>query len=77
MLLELNDPAAALAEFEAGLQTEPNRFRTLYGAATAARLSGKDDLSRKHFSALLKVCESADQPGRSELLEAKRAVSAN
>jgi tetratricopeptide (TPR) repeat protein len=77
MLLELNEPSAALAEFEAGLMTEPNRFRTLYGAATAARLGGKDELSRKYFGELLKVCEKADQPGRPEILEAKRALSGN
>jgi hypothetical protein len=77
MLLELNEPSTALAEFEAGLKTEPNRFRTLYGAATAARLSGKVDLSRKYFGELLKICENADQPGRPEIQEAKRALSAD
>jgi tetratricopeptide (TPR) repeat protein len=77
MLLELNEPSTALAEFEAGLQTEPNRFRTLYGAATAARVGGKEDLSRKYFGELLKVCEKADQPGRPEIQEAKRALSAD
>lgn len=77
MLLELDEPAAALAEFEAGLKTEPNRFRTLYGAATAARLSGKGDLSRKYFAELVKICEDADQPGRPEIQEAQRTLPTN
>jgi hypothetical protein len=33
MLLEMKQSAAALKEFEAAMQKEPNRFRGLYGAA--------------------------------------------
>ena len=33
MLLQLNQPADALKEFEATLKKEPNRFRALSGAA--------------------------------------------
>jgi hypothetical protein len=40
MLLEMNQPAQALKEFEASHLKEPNRFRGLYGAARAAELSG-------------------------------------
>ncbi|MFN2498096.1 MAG: hypothetical protein ABR557_03315, partial [Pyrinomonadaceae bacterium] len=38
LLLELKQPAAALQEFEVSLQSAPNRFNGLYGAARAARL---------------------------------------
>ncbi len=77
MLLEMNEPAQALKQFEATLEKEPNRFRALYGAARAAQLSGNRKASHKYFSELLKVCEHADNPGRAEILEAKRAVSGN
>jgi len=40
MLLELKQPAQAMAEFEATLSTAPNRFNSLSGAARAAKLSG-------------------------------------
>jgi tetratricopeptide (TPR) repeat protein len=70
MLLQLNEPAQALEQFEATLKKEPGRFRALYGAARAAQLSGKRDESQGHFQELLKVCVRADRPGRLELAEA-------
>jgi tetratricopeptide (TPR) repeat protein len=77
MLLEFNQPAQALEQFEATLKKEPNRFRALYGAARAAQLSGSRETSRKYFAELLKICELADKPGRLELLEANKAVLGN
>jgi hypothetical protein len=77
MLLEINQPAQALEQFEATLKKEPNRFRALHGAARAAQLSGNHEASRKYFAELLKVCERADKPGRAEVLEANKAVVGN
>src|SRR5262249_57166903 len=77
MLLEMNEPAEALEQFEATLKKEPGRFRALYGAARAAKLSGSREVSRRYFRELLKVCGHADKPGRAEILEAKRAISQN
>src|SRR5450631_1151811 len=77
MLLEMNEPGQALAQFEATLTKEPGRFRALYGAAHAAQLSGSRDTSQRYFRDLLKVCDRADKPGRSEIIEAKRALSRN
>jgi hypothetical protein len=77
MLLELNQPAQALEQFEATLKKEPNRFRALYGAARSAHLSGNREASRKYFAELLQICEHADKPGRAEVQEANKAVSAN
>jgi tetratricopeptide (TPR) repeat protein len=37
MLLQMNEPAQALEQFEAMLKKEPGRFRALYGAARAAQ----------------------------------------
>jgi hypothetical protein len=74
MLLQVHEPAQALEQFEATLKKEPRRFRSLYGAAHAAQLSGSRDTSRKYFSELLKVCAHADKRARSELVEAERAI---
>jgi len=74
MLLEMNEPAQALEQFEATLKKEPGRFRALYGAAHAAQLSGSLNKSQRYFGELLTVCDRADKPGRSELAEAKRAT---
>jgi len=71
LLLELNQPADALKEFEATLVKEPNRFRSLYGAAEAAKQMGNRPTERLYFQKLLKVAEGADQPGRPELKEAR------
>ena len=47
LLLELNQPAAALVEYRAMLNTDPNRFRSLLGEARAAKQTGdSDDRSR-------------------------------
>jgi tetratricopeptide (TPR) repeat protein len=70
MLLELNEPARALEQFEATLKKEPGRFRALYGAAHAAQLGGNPEVSQRYFRELLKVCSRADRPGRSEITEA-------
>jgi hypothetical protein len=77
MLLEMNEPAQALEQFEATLKKEPGRLRALYGAAHAAQLSGNRDGSQRYFRELLKVCRRADKPGRSEVLEAERAILQN
>jgi hypothetical protein len=71
LLLELKRPAEALEEFEATLTREPNRFRSLYGAAEAAKLAGDRQTAQTHFKKLLTVAERADHPGRRELDEAR------
>ncbi len=75
MLLEMNRPALALAQFEATLKKEPRRFRSLYGAARAAQLSGNRALSQVYFSELLTVCAHADKPGRPEIREARQMLA--
>ena len=76
MLLQLEQPAEALKEFEATMKKEPNRFRAVYGAAKSAALSGNRAKARAYYGQLLKICERADTPGRPELIEARAFVSA-
>ncbi len=71
LLLELKRPSEALKEFETTLTKEPNRFRSLYGAAESAKLAGDRQTAQKYFRQLLKVADRADQPGRPELVEAR------
>ena len=75
MLLQANEPAQALEQFEATLKQEPGRLRALYGAAHSAQLSGSRDTSQRYFREVLKVCGRADKPGIFEIREAEQAIS--
>jgi hypothetical protein len=75
MLLEMGEPGEALEQFEGTLKKEPRRFRSLYGAAHAAQLSGSRATSQKYFRELLRVCANPDKPGRAELKEARDALA--
>jgi len=74
MFLATNQPALALAQFEATLKREPRRLRALYGAGRAAQLAGRPDLSRTYFRELLRTCEERDRPGRQDFLQAEKAL---
>lgn len=75
LLLELHEPSQAVSEFEKALKNEPNRFRSLAGAARAAAAAGDPAASRRYYSQLVKVCARADQPGRPDLADARRVTS--
>ena len=70
MLLETNHPAQALAEYEADLKFNPNRFNGLYGAARAAEASGKTAKANQYYAQLVKVCEGS-RSDRPELAKAR------
>ncbi len=70
LLLELNQPAAALKEYEQVLRTDPNRFRSLLGKARAAKQSGDAVTSREAYQKLAALSKS-DGSERPELSEAK------
>jgi tetratricopeptide (TPR) repeat protein len=70
LLLELKQPAAALAEFETSLRTAPERFNGLYGAARAATLAADQKKARSYYEKLLALTRQADTP-RPEIAEAK------
>jgi tetratricopeptide (TPR) repeat protein len=56
LLLEMNRPEGALAEYEAQLKINPNRFNSLYGAGRAAEMAKQTDKATSYFRQLLKVC---------------------
>jgi hypothetical protein len=72
MLIELKRPAEALAELEAVMQKEPNRFRTLSLGARAASLAGDETKAKQYSARLVQMCVKADANGRPELEEARK-----
>jgi hypothetical protein len=73
LLAEHGDPAGALAAYETTLEREPNRARTLVGAARAARASGRSDLARDYYRALLELMDPTSE--RPELREANQFLA--
>jgi tetratricopeptide (TPR) repeat protein len=69
LLLVHQEPAQALAAYEATLAHEPNRARTLTGAARAARAAGRPEASAKYYGMLVALMDP--QSGRPELAEAR------
>jgi tetratricopeptide (TPR) repeat protein len=69
LLFELNDPAAALKEYEQSLRTDRNRFRSVLGVARAAKQTGDTPKAREAYEKLVTIA-SADTD-RPELAEAK------
>jgi len=74
MLLDMNRPQEALAEYETDLKFNPNRFDALYGAAHAAEVAGKHDQANTYYSELLHVCAGSNSD-RPELSHARQLVA--
>ena len=70
LLLELNEPGAALKEYEQALRNDPNRFRSILGRARAAKQLGDIAASRDAYQKLVALSTSAVSE-RPELSEAK------
>ena len=73
LLLELNQPAAALKEFEASFRNTPDRFNGLYGAARAAKMAGDQKAAKAYYTRLLALAREADST-RSEIDEARAFI---
>jgi tetratricopeptide (TPR) repeat protein len=75
MLLDMNKPKEALAEYEISLKTDPNRFNGLAGAAQAAEKLSLKEKASGFYAQLLKNCQgiASDRP---ELARAKTLVAA-
>ncbi len=74
MLLEMNQPHAALVEFQREIATEPNRYRAIANAARAAELSGDRQMARALAGQLLQLTAKHDTE-RPELLQAQVLLS--
>ena len=74
LLLELKQPAPALAAFEQSQKNDPNRFRNVYGAARAAELAGDRKKASAFYAKLLAqvgTTQVGTAVGRSEIEHAR------
>lgn len=69
LLFEMELSGQALGEYERSLKTDPNRFRSVYGAAKAAERSGDAAKAGIYYRQLTALGSGADTP-RPELEEA-------
>ena len=60
LLLESNQPAKALAEYESALRSSPGRFNATYGAAHAAELAGNPEKAATSYRALVELAKEGD-----------------
>jgi tetratricopeptide (TPR) repeat protein len=60
MLMELGQPAQALAEYERSLKRDPNRFRAIYGAGRAAEAAGNAAAARDYYHKLGELTAKRD-----------------
>lgn len=74
LLLEMKRPDQALAEYEADLKFNPNRFDGLYGAARAAEMAGKTEKANTYYAQVLKLCDGSNSD-RPELTRAKALLA--
>jgi tetratricopeptide (TPR) repeat protein len=77
MLLELNRPQEALAEYEKSMKIDPNRFNELAGAAQAAELSHQPAKANTFYAQLLKNCDDGKYSDRPALRSAKMVLAKN
>src|SRR6266481_998044 len=75
MLMGMQKPQEAFAEYETSLRTDPNRFNGLYGAAQAAEMTHQKDKAAAYYAQLLKNCNGS-MSDRPELAQAKTLLAA-
>jgi tetratricopeptide (TPR) repeat protein len=73
LLQEQGHPEAAVVEYETVLKTAPNRFNTLWGAATSAEMAGNAAAAAKYFRKLAEIGVGNERP---ELKTARTKVEA-
>ncbi len=71
MLLSINQPKEALAEYEISLKHSPNRLNGLYGAGRAAETAGDKTKAEFYYAALLNSTNNGDNSARPEFAHAK------
>lgn len=77
MLVTLNQPESALAEYERSMKIDPNRFNGLAGAAHAAELAHQPAKANTYYAQLLKNCDDGKHSDRPQLRRAKTELAKN
>ncbi len=75
MLMSIGDHAGARAAYEATLLKEPNRFRAVAGAASAALAAGDRAAARVQYRALLGLARPEELAARPVLARARGVVA--
>jgi tetratricopeptide (TPR) repeat protein len=70
LLLATGQPKAALAEYARALKQTPNRYRGLYGAASAAQAAGDRQSASSYYAGLMALSKQGDG-ARPELAQAR------
>ena len=70
LLLELEQPKAALIQYELSLKRSPGRLNSLYGAGRAAELAGDTQKAGSYYQQLMELAADA-APGRERLTHAQ------
>ena len=60
LLLEMNLPAEALEQYRLSLETNPNRFNSIYGCGIAAEMLGDTNTAKEYFTSLIELNGSFD-----------------
>lgn len=76
MLLAMNRPAQAQAQFNDSLQRTPGRPKAIYGVAQCAQALGDKKEATAEYSQFLQIWENADQ-NLPEIIAAKRFLASN
>jgi tetratricopeptide (TPR) repeat protein len=74
LLNELNQPSLALTEYERSLESSPNRFNSVYGAARAAELAKNNAKARAYYEQLIALTVQADS-SRPELQQIRKYLA--
>jgi hypothetical protein len=74
LLMEQNQPAAALPEYETSMKNAPERLRAFYAAARAAAATGDKEKSAVYIGSLVRLTRNADSD-RAEIREAKQFMA--
>ncbi|HEV8305999.1 MAG TPA: hypothetical protein VGQ25_13620, partial [Gemmatimonadales bacterium] len=74
LLLAIGRYGEARAAYDATLEREPGRARSIYGAARAAELAGDRAGARVRYAEFLKLMAGADGD-RPEIAQARRETS--
>lgn len=71
MLLELNRPTEALAQYKTSLANSPNRFNGLYNAGRAAEQTHQTQLAATYYKQLLVITDNGAHTQRPEIAHAQ------
>jgi tetratricopeptide (TPR) repeat protein len=74
MLMQVGQPAQALKEYEMSQEREPNRFRGLYGAATAAEAAGDRGKASQYYARVNELAKGGTST-RPEMMKVKASLA--